>query len=528
VNVRTSRRGISLLGSEPRSRSPAIGCAAALAIGLAALPGRAAAEPAIRAAPGPLLTVDGLPGRRVVVDAPVDPVAPLAMAPRTLYLNRCSGGCVITRGNNDARNHVSSIPNPTATAPGPSFTIGEYRDVSNRSGAGADAEWGQLVKCMKDVYSPYNLTVTDVKPAPGTGYDEAIIAGSPTEIGQSLDVLGVAPLASDCSAIDNVISFSFANAHGTLDRVNNVCWTAAQESAHAYGLDHEYSFTTGNPANDHSACSDPMTYRNDCGGEKFFRNDFAHCGETGNRACKCSRTQNSHLKLLSVFGASAAPPIVQAPTATLGSPAQTDALLGPTVVVTAGGQRGVARVELDFNGFQWVEAPGAMFAPRGQPNPSTYTIAVPSSLPSSIVDVKAIAYDDLGTATATASVTVTRSAPCTTATACAAYQKCDAGRCLWDPPVGELGVACAYPQFCKSGICKGTADQPICTQPCIPGYVSCPQGFDCVMDASDTGMCLFSSSGCCSVGRGGGAWWLPVGFGLAVLGLVARPRRRRR
>jgi hypothetical protein len=270
-----------------------------------------------------------------------------------------------------------------------------------------------------------------------------------------------------------------------------------------------------------------MTYRNDCGGEKFFRNDFASCGETSNRACKCTATQNSHLKLLSVFGPSTAPPIVQAPAALLGSPAQTDDLLGPAVVVTAGGQRGVAHVELDFNGFKWTDAPGAMFATRGQPDPSTYTITVPSSLPDSIVDVKAIAYDDLGTPAATASVTVTKVAPCTAATACAKYQKCDAGRCLWDPPIGEIGDECMYPQFCKSGTCAETAGQQICTQACIPGYVGCPAGLDCVSNGPDSGLCLVSS-GCCSVDRGGGRWWLPVGLGLAVLGLVTRSRRSRR
>lgn len=505
-------------------------CAAAIVAGLAALPGRATAGPAVSPAPGPVrtpvLTIDGLPGRRIAVDTSVDRRAtPSVQVSRTLYLNRCSGSCVITKGDNDARNHISSIPNPTATAPGPSFTISEYRDAANRVGAPADAEWKALVTCMQEVYSPYNLVVTDVRP-PAAGYNEAIIAGTPNEIGQSQDVLGVAPLASDCSAISNVISFSFANAHGAVDRVNNICWTAAQESAHAYGLDHEYSFTTGNPTNQHSACNDPMTYRNDCGGQKFFRNDFASCGETGQRGCKCSATQNSHLKLLSVFGATAAPPIVQAPSAALGSPAQTDALLGATVVVTAGGQRGVARVELDFNGFKWVDAPGAMFGSRGQPDPSTYMITVPSALPDSIVDVKAIAFDDLGTAAATASVTVTRGAPCTTTTACAKFQKCDAGRCLWDPPIGELGDTCAYPQFCKSGVCTGNDGPQICTQACIPGYVACPQGFDCVTDGADSGVCQFASSagGCCSVDRDGGRWWLPVGLGLAVLGLLARPR----
>ena len=109
-------------------------------------------------------------------------------------------------------------------------------------------------------------------------------------------------LASDCGAIDNVISLSFANAHGSTSVagcVLNICWTAGQESAHAFGLDHEYAFV----ADDRSACSDPRTYRSDCGGQKFFRNEAARCGENVKRACQCTATQNSHAKLLSVFGA---------------------------------------------------------------------------------------------------------------------------------------------------------------------------------------------------------------------------------
>ena len=37
--------------------------------------------------------------------------------------------------------------------------------------------------------------------------------------------------------------------------MNNICWTAAQETAHALGLDHEYVFADGT-----SACSDPMKF----------------------------------------------------------------------------------------------------------------------------------------------------------------------------------------------------------------------------------------------------------------------------
>jgi hypothetical protein len=384
---------------------------------------------------------------------------------------------------------------------------------------------------MQEVYAPYNITVTDVQPAAGTGYNEAIIAGNPDQLGQPQNVLGVAPLASDCSPIDNVISFSFANEHGGtgMDRVYNICWTASQESAHAYGLDHEFTFTTGNVANDHSACNDPMTYRTDCGGEKFFRNETANCGETANRACRCGATQNSHAKVLSVFGASPVPTIVAAPTAQVLELNSGDQL-GTAVAVAAGAQRGVARIDLYFNGFKWAETPGGPFGMRGQPNPSNYAIPVPAALPNSIVDVKAIAYDDLGASTESATVTVTKGAACTTASSCAKGQKCEGGKCFWDPPSGEIGASCSYAQFCKSGLCTGTADQQICTQPCIPDSAdSCPSGLQCVMSGPGTGVCFFADSGgCCSVDRGGGAWWLPVSLGLAVLGLVARPRRRRR
>ena len=45
-----------------------------------------------------------------------------------------------------------------------------------------------------------------------------------------------------------------------------------------------------------------MTYRVDCGGEKFFRDRDAQCGEDAVRDCTCKGTQNSHAKLLTKFG----------------------------------------------------------------------------------------------------------------------------------------------------------------------------------------------------------------------------------
>jgi MYXO-CTERM domain-containing protein len=499
------------------------GSRTALAFGVVSLglgAGLAAAEPA--ASPAPLMTSTGLPGRRVIIDTPVErsapAAAPAASISTTIYLERCIGGCVVHKGANDARTNTSMIP-MTDTSP-----IGEFRNSLGQTGSDADAEWGQLVLCMREVYSPYNVVVTDVKPTSGQGYHEAMIAGSPGDIGLTSDILGVAPLASDCRAIDDVMSFTFASNHPKNPQgsyIPNICWTAAQESAHAFGLDHEYSFT-GN----RSACNDPMTYRNDCGGEKFFRNEAASCGETAVRACKCGATQNSHLKLVSVFGAGT--PITRKPTISLTVPADGGGLLGRVIAASAGAQRGVARVEVHFNGFKWGEVPGVAFQLDGQPDPSTYSLPVPAGLPDSIVDVKTVAFDDLEIATESAVVTVTKGAPCQTADTCANGQKCEAGKCFWDPPVGELGASCSYLQFCKSMLCQGTKDQQICTQSCVPTSTdSCPEGFSCVMSGTASGVCFFSSSGgCCSVDRGGSGWVVHCGFAAAVLGFLFRRRRR--
>ncbi len=490
---------------------------AALPADAAPAPGSPQA-PATSSAPTTLTTSDGLPGRRLAIETPLDQYAtPNAPVSPTIYLERCRGGCLIHRGAaNDARTNTSTIPNQDST-------VGEFANSTGQIGSAADAEWGQVVQCMKEVYSPYNVTITDVKPSAGASYHEALIAGLPTDIGQTSDILGLAPLAGDCSAIDNVISFTFANRHPPAARVYNICWTAAQESAHAFGLDHEYEFVAGNV----SACSDPMTYRTDCGGEKFFRNAAAICGETATRPCKCGPTQNSHGKLLSVFGPQT--PITGPPTVVLTSPVS-GGTFGRSVIVQAGSKRGVAHVDLLFNGYKWALAPGAAFTADGQPDPFDYTIPVPAALPDGVIDIEAIAYDDLDASAETPVVTLTKGAPCASAATCAEGQKCEAGKCFWDPPTGELGDSCTYPQFCQSGICTGTKDQQICTQNCIPGVADgCPAGLSCVRSSATDGVCFFSTGGgCCSVDRGGQGWFVHGGIAAILLGYLRRRRRRRR
>jgi len=297
-------------------------------------------------------------GPRVVVDLPPAYLPPKAIAAgesNVLYLNRCTGGCTVhTAGTDDATAQHTTI----GTAG--DHVLGEYQDANGNTGAAADAEWSQVVDCVKEIYSPFNMTVTDVKPADGVIYTEEIIAGKSNELlgPAGNGVLGIALLTADCSPVNDAIAFAFANSHAVSDRVFNICWTAGQEAAHEYGLDHEYKFDDGT-----SACNDPMTYRTDCGGEKFFRNKQAVCGDVPNngvyeRPCKCGGEQNSHLKILGVFGAgvSTVPP----PTVDLSFPAD-GGTLGAVVSGHAFSKRGVDHVDLYLNGYKWATAPGAAF-----------------------------------------------------------------------------------------------------------------------------------------------------------------------
>src|SRR6185503_6497471 len=168
---------------------------------------------------------------------------------------------------------------------------------------------------------------------------------------------GIAPGQLGCGGQDNVISFTFANIYGGTSQqfIWSVCQVAAQETGHSFGLDHVYQFSDGR-----SACTDPMTYRGDCGGQAFFRNDLASCGEYATRPCRCGGLQNSHNKLLTLFGPGT--PLTAPPALTVSAPMSGDTVAnGATVIATASAQRGVARLELWLNGYKWASAKGAEF-----------------------------------------------------------------------------------------------------------------------------------------------------------------------
>lgn len=256
-------------------------------------------------------------------------------APFPIFMNRHGGR--YTCGDNDSRTNSSTI-----ACSGGSGDVGAW--------PGSDAEWASFMDCAVDLFSRFNVVVTDVEPASGD-YVEAVIGGGPGDVGMPSGVGGVAPY--QCGVIPRGIVYAFADVYyggGTWWR--DVCETAGQEVVHAFGLDHEY------------LCEDPMTYLYGCG-EKTFQDTDAQCGEYSPRQCDCTGpTQNSVQEMLDLFGPSG-PPVDDPtpPTVTLVSPVQNAVLAANseiTVVADAADDLELRHVvlEWDYNDGQ-MACPGS-------------------------------------------------------------------------------------------------------------------------------------------------------------------------
>jgi|GEM_PF-889422 len=191
-------------------------------------------------------------------------------SPAIIFLNRCRGGCFIEPGPEDSRQNFSSIAAFPAHFP-------EF--------PGTDTVWNEFMRCMKEMYLPFEIEVTDVDPGSAPHF-ENIVAGRPELIGLPIPAAGVAP--GTCGVLENAISYTFAALMP--EDAEALCVTAAQETGHTFGLDHQM------------LCNDPMTYLPACG-KHYFRRMDAHCGEHDPRPCRCGDAfQNSYLTLLDTFG----------------------------------------------------------------------------------------------------------------------------------------------------------------------------------------------------------------------------------
>lgn len=184
---------------------------------------------------------------------------------RIIYLNR--GGITLMPGNDDARTNRSSIVTSQRSVPAWSTSA---------------ANWAATVACMKDMFSRWDVIVTDVNPG-NVPHMEAVFGGSPQNIGMQQGVGGVSPFTEDCAVIENSIVFTFTSVFP--DNPQTICEVMAQEVAHSYGLDHEM------------LASDPMTYLQ-YSGKRSFKDQTVSCGEYSNRPCGiggsvCRQNQNS-------------------------------------------------------------------------------------------------------------------------------------------------------------------------------------------------------------------------------------------
>jgi MYXO-CTERM domain-containing protein len=439
-----------------------------------------------------LLATTPVFARDMIVPRPADrPMNTAAIGPGTIiYFNRQGGTYTQTNfGSDDSTQNRTSLPGGTLSP----FACG-------------DAAWQQVMSCLHETFGPFNVVITDTDPG-STPHIETVVAGDPSQVGLQSNIGGIAP--ASCLDILNPVDYAFANVAYMQCDPAQICWTAAQETAHTVGLDHEV------------ICKDPMTYDSSCGNSKSFQNQTAQCGEFQGQthSCFCGGSQqNSYTTLMQIFGArNDMPPDVSITQPTDGATVQK----GFAVKVNATDDVKIDRVEL------YIDA--AMIAQAQIP---PYAFLVPDTYADGTHTITARAFDSANHSVDT-TIMVTIKPPCTGNSDCGNGQVCNVqdGQCIAGPgqPGGE-GATCTDSSMCASGICAAGPDGMRCVTVCTPGGTDCPDGFDCLSTGA-SGACWPRAdtlnpggSGGCAIGGRSPAW---TGV-LAFLGLALLLLRRRR
>jgi len=319
----------------------------------------------------------GRPGTLMQVIPAIGANPIYAGATTVIYMNK--GGVTLTPGTNDSRTNRSTVVGQTSQIP---------------AFEGTAAEWNNVMSCVRTIFAPYDVRVTDVDPG-NVPHVESVMGGLAQQAGMQQGVLGVSPFTTDCSVIPNAIVFTFTqstrNAYGSSPALaEEICEIAAQEIAHAFGLDHEL------------LASDPMTYLN-YNGLKTFQNVDAQCGESTARTCGlpgtgvvCSQRQNSVTLLTQRIGLGDS----IAPTVAITSPANNATVPAAFNVSTnATDNTAITKVELYVDG-QLVDTVTAA--------PFTFQV---SGLAVGGHAILAKAYDSKNQAETTVNVTVQNGAP---------------------------------------------------------------------------------------------------------------------
>jgi MYXO-CTERM domain-containing protein len=423
-----------------------------------------------------------------------------------IYLNRCAGsGCTVVQGT------TNSTTDPAHSSLG----HGVLSPFSR-----SEATWNTVVACMQDVFSPFNVEVTETDPGSAPHF-EIMIGGMPQQLGLAADLGGVSPF-SCAPYIPNSLVFVF-DVWG--DDPDEICATAAQEIAHSFALDHAIE------------PSDPMTYF-PYKGRRHFQNMQIQCGsdcdanhhsplgatcsgpEFQDHPCACgggAQTQNDIQVITALFGdGSSTPPVVK-----IVEPKVGDTVLpGFAVSTQISDDTVVASAELRVDGALQQRDTAAPFGFTG-----------PAELADGTHTLEVTGYDNFGTP-GRARIQVIVGPGCKAASDCPEEgDACIAGRCVAGPGVqGGLGQVCVVATDCKSWQCANDDGAKFCVEACKPGQ--CPSSFGCRDDGQGGGVCwpgYDEGLAGCAVGSGSG----PAGGPVAMLGLSAGLgalvlRRRRR
>jgi hypothetical protein len=422
---------------------------------------------------------------------------------KTIFLNRCTGGCMISNGFTDSRTNKSSI--------------GAGRLSAFEHGA---TSWTSVVNCMKSTFSRFNVNITDVDPGPNVDHFEVMVAGLPGEIGLSSNIGGIAEYSCQgpgtCSKyIPNAIVFAFANSYP--NNPTEICATAAQEIAHTWTLDHV------------TDASDPMTYFSYSGMRQF--KDNVRCGSdcvngqspfgltcTGNEHTCMSTgqaTQNDVQILLALFGPAGA----VAPSLTVNYPTNFSAQQnGFTVDADCTSTVGIQEVQFSIDGM----LKGTLTTPTGP-----YRYMTPSNLtegPHKLTVLCATTQQAITIKT----VDFIIGAPCPCAQA---GYICFNNACIAGPDApGGLGATCTGNADCVAQACASDGETMACTIPCDLEANNCPEGFGCLDAGGGNGVCWagIDGGGCCDTGGGdAGSILFGLGVAAALVTRRARPRSRR-
>ncbi len=411
-------------------------------------------------------------------------LVPHAPTSRLVYMHRCpAAGCNVSYGDDDSRTNTSSISEGSSTLTG-------FRQ--------SEEVWDRLMACVRATYAPFNIGITDVDPGTSMPHYEHMVGGRPSELRSDIpNAGGVAPFS--CQEIPNAISYTF-DVYGPDS--DSLCWTASQEIAHAFGLEHELDNR------------DPMTYLTGPLPKRFQATN-AQCGESAPRTCECTgtTTQNSYMHILAMFGAGAP----TAPMLTIRSPTSGTKVQPHFVTrVDATDDVAVDRVEL------WID--GAKVA---ETQTLPYKLVAPDGIAEGPHTLEVRAYDVQGTP-AMQTIDIVMGPPCTASKGCEGDDVCVMGVCLPGPDVlGGLGATCLAPTECISRQCLSNTEGDMhCVEPCDPATSgSCPSSFSCLETTPGAGVCWPSEGGgCCDAGGSPGG---PALLALGVLAIVIRRRRGR-